>query len=294
MIFKVASPSMKEEIIENMKIGFNETESCVRFFFDNKVKLNNCIVCIENNKIISSLHIIPTKIYTNNGLIPVDYVYAATTLPEYRLKGYMSKLISVSNQISFLRGNKASILIPANEKLFVFYNKLGYKNFYKYKKIVIGNVQMKKFMYNANICTKNLSFDNISDIYLKNHVNLGDTIWDKSSVKYAFNMNEFLGGVNVYTNDGYAICYIQKNNTVKIAEFSTTPSDVYNLLGNIYYKLPNHSLYEIILPTNYNHISIEGKVFDHGLIKPYTSELKYFIKKISDSAIDPYFSFTLE
>ena len=116
MIFKVASPSMKEEIVENMKIGFNETESCVRFFFDNKVKLNNCIVCIENNKIISSLHIIPTKIYTNNGLIPVDYVYAATTLPEYRLKGYMSKLISVSNQISFLRGNKASILIPMSGK----------------------------------------------------------------------------------------------------------------------------------------------------------------------------------
>lgn len=294
MIFKVASSSVKEEIIENMKIGFDESESCVRFFFDNKVDLNNCIVCIENNKIISSLHIIPTKIYGESGLIPVDYIYAATTLPEYRLKGYMSRLIEASNQISYLRGNRASILIPANEKLFEFYNKLGYKSFYKYKKVIISNFQMKNFMHKANICTKNLSFENVFNMYLKNHINLGDTIWDKPSIEYAFNMNEFLDGINVYTNDGYAICYIQKQNTVKIAEFSTIPSDVYNLLGNIYYRLPNHNFYEIILPANYNHININGEIFNHGLIKPYTSELKYFIKKISDGAIDPYFSFTLE
>ncbi len=294
MIFKTADGSMREEIIENMKIGFEEPDSCVRFFFDNKVDLNNCIVCIDDNKIISSLHIIPTKIYGENGPIPVDYIYAATTLPEYRSKGYMSKLIESSNKISYLRGSRASILIPANKGLFNFYNKLGYKTFYKYKKITISNSKMKSFVKKYGISFSSFSFENVFNTYLKNHSNLGDTVWSKSDIEYAFNMNEFLDGINVYTNDGYAICYIQKQNTVKIAEFSTIPSDVYNLLGNIYYRLPNYSFYEIILPTNYNHININGEIFNHGLIKPYTSELKYFIKKISNSTCDPYFSFTLE
>lgn len=294
MIFKIADISIREKIIENMKIGFEETDSCVRFFFDNKVDLNNCIVCIEDDKIISSLHIIPAKIHGENGPIPVDYIYAATTLPLYRSKGYMSKLIENANKISYLRGNRASILIPATKKLFNFYNKLGYTDFYKYKKIIFNNSQIKSFIQKYSIFSDNFSFKNIFNTYLENHSSLGDTIWDKSDVEYAFNMNKFLDGINVYTKYGYAVCYVQKQDTVKIAEFSTTASDVYNLLGNIYRRLPNHSFYEIILPVHYNHIDTKAEIFNHGLIKPYTSELKYFIQKIHNNKIYPYFSFTLE
>lgn len=293
MGFKIAENSMREEIIENMKIGFEESDKYVRYFFDNRVDFNNCIVCVEDNKIVSSLHMIPAKIRGENGPIPVDYIYAATTLPAYRLKGYMSRLLKKANRISYLRGNKASILIPANEKLFGFYSKLGYATFYKYKKIIINNSQMKSLIQKRNITFDNFYFENIFDTYTKNHSNLGDVIWNKYDVKFAFDMNKFLGGMNVYTKYGYAMCYIQKQDTIKVAEFSTTHSDVYNLLGNIYSKFPNYSFYKIILPTNHTHINIEGKIFNHGMIKPYTSELKCFVAKLRSNT-DPYFSFTLE
>ena len=277
-----------------MKIGFQETEESVRFFFDKKVDLNNCVVCMEDGKIVSSLHIIPTKIRWEKDSIPVDYIYAATTLPEFRSKGYMSKLICEANKISLLRGNKASILIPATKSLFSFYKKLGYKNFYKYKKVIISNSQMKQFVKKANIFDKTFCLEDVFGVYIKNHVGFGDTVWDKTTVEYAFNINEFLGGVNVFSDNRYAMCYIQKQNTVKIAEFSTSPSDVNNLLGNIYYKLPNYSSYELILPVNYTQINLPGDIFNHGLIKPYTPELDPFVQKVRNDNNCPYFSFTLE
>ena len=139
----------------------------------------------------------------------------------------------------------------------------------------------------------NFSFENIFDTYIKNHPNLGDVIWNKYDVKFAFDMNEFLGGMNVYTKYGYAMCYIQNQDTIKVVEFSTTPPDVYNLLGNLYLKFPSYSFYEIILPTNHTLINIEGKIFNHGMIKPYTLELTCFTTKVYSNTA-PYFSFTLE
>ena len=61
-----ASDSMSDELIDLMCTCFGNPRWFVEFIFGNGLDLNNCYICVKENKIVSALHVIPIEVILDN------------------------------------------------------------------------------------------------------------------------------------------------------------------------------------------------------------------------------------
>lgn len=289
---RLAKSSDIDQIIQIFKISFGETDETLKIFFEEKFQLDKCVVCIVNERIVALLNMFNTKIVTNNHFEKAVYIYGAATHPEYRKKGYMSSLISYSHKLAYNRGYKYSILLPASRTLYDYYKKFGYIDFFKVRFININSDEIRKYITTDNFNDyKPLSLDYISDLRFnicKDHI--GTAMWNIKDIEYAINMNHKYGGEIVYSNEGYALCYVANNNVLQVIEFMVTENDFNNLLTAIYRRYPNIN-YRFRLPVFTNYFSEEGEINTFGMLKPLNNDINCDI--INKSSY-PYLGLTLD
>lgn len=122
-----------------------------------------------NDEIVSIVFLLPCEIYNNKERYDAKYVFAVTTVKQYRGKGYMSKLLNSvydENQIYFLK--------PQNPTLVGFYKKLGYNEF-KAKRSREGEKYVLPCSEFLNLANKYTEFTNenyLSMYKYKNNINL--------------------------------------------------------------------------------------------------------------------------
>ena len=291
MEFRLARNCDIENLIEIFKVSFNETEENLRYFFVHKFKKEKCTVCIVNNEVVSSLNMFDTNLVGQKGLEKAIYIYGAATHPKHRHKGYMSKLINYSNMLAFNHGYNYSTLLPAKEKLYDYYKKLGYLKFFKSRFLNISKSEILNYINSDFNLTKLLTFDDMSNLrynICKRH--LGSAMWNSDDIKYAVNMNSQYGGAIILSNEGYAICYIDKNDTLQIIEFMVTEKDFKNLLTAIYKRYPNND-YRFRLPLFNNYFNKLGEVSYFGMIKPLNNK---FENDIINKSVSPYLGLPLD
>ncbi|WP_165044326.1 GNAT family N-acetyltransferase [Dysgonomonas sp. ZJ709] len=113
------------------KICFDDTDQFMDLYFSNKYREGNTLVYFEENRPVASLQMLPYTITFYGENIPFYYLAGLCTLPEYRKKGYMAQLIYKSHQLILDRGVALSILIPAEDWLYGFYEKYGYEQVFE-------------------------------------------------------------------------------------------------------------------------------------------------------------------
>lgn len=118
--------------LENIwKKCFFDTDEGTNFVFENIYPSSRCYCCFTDEICCASLYLIDGEIEDKRGILQkTHYLFGAATLPEYRKGGIMSALIEYALMDSFKDGDKASILLPANEGLYSYYEKLGYSPLY--------------------------------------------------------------------------------------------------------------------------------------------------------------------
>jgi len=109
------------------KICFNDSEAFMDLYFSEKYKDENTLVYIEDNQVVASLQILPYSFTFYGENIPISYISGACTLPEFRNRGLMEKLLIASFEVMKQRNIPLSIVIPANENLYKYYEKFGYE-----------------------------------------------------------------------------------------------------------------------------------------------------------------------
>lgn len=288
---RLAKISDIDQIISIFKVSFNETDENLKVFFKEKFKLDKCVVCVDDQKVVALLNIFDTKLVGNNCLEKANYIYGAATHPEHRKKGYMSKLINYSNKLAYSNGYKYSILLPATADLYNYYLKLGYVKFFKAHFLNISNNELKNYVNNDFKEFKTLSIDSMSKLRFnicKDHI--GTAIWDVDDLKYAINMNKNYGGDTVFSNEGYALCYVSHNNVLQVIEFMVTEKDFNNLVTAIYKKYPNIN-YRFRLPLFSNYFNKRGKIDYFGMLKPLDKD---FNCDIINKSLYPYLGLTLD
>lgn len=108
--------SDKNDIIKVWQDAFGDSKEDVLFFINN-VKNAKCLAYYDNDNIASMLYLIEC----NYGL----YIYAASTLKDYKKRGYMTKLLDYcKNEFNEI------CLIPATENLIKFYQDRGFNESY--------------------------------------------------------------------------------------------------------------------------------------------------------------------
>jgi predicted acetyltransferase len=96
-----------------------------------------CRYLLSDGRIVSMLYLFDGRIYTEDDVLQAKYIYAAATHPDYRGRGFMSRLLE---QVICEAEEQGEVLIlkPATESLFGYYGRSGFKT-------VFYNIEGKAF-----------------------------------------------------------------------------------------------------------------------------------------------------
>lgn len=126
-----ASKAKTSDIRQMWKTVFGDTDEYIDLYFTRKYKPENTLVYLEENKPVASLQMLPYTITFYGKRLDFYYLMGLCTLPEYRRRGYMEQLILHSHQIMQQRHIPLSVLVPAEDWLFGFYEKYGYEKVFE-------------------------------------------------------------------------------------------------------------------------------------------------------------------
>lgn len=113
------------------KTCFGDTEEFLDIYFHYKYKNENTLIYFDGDKAVASLQMLPYTITFYGETIPFAYLAGLCTLPEYRKRGYMAELIREAHRVIYERGISLSILIPAEDWLYQFYEKYDYEQVFE-------------------------------------------------------------------------------------------------------------------------------------------------------------------
>ncbi len=103
------------------KEAFGDSEEYINFFFDNHSCV--CLTQCDNNELCSMLFLIDGELNNIKGC----YLFAACTFKNRRGKGYMPMLLERAKKYAEEQGKGFIALVPAENWLFDYYGKFGYK-----------------------------------------------------------------------------------------------------------------------------------------------------------------------
>lgn len=109
----------KGRCIELWNEAFPEdSEAFVQYYFKEKTKDNQVLVCEEDGVIVSMLHRNPYKIYMRGETYPCDYIVGVATKVTERKKGHMRGLLLAMLRDMYEERMPFSFLMPARESLY--------------------------------------------------------------------------------------------------------------------------------------------------------------------------------
>ncbi len=208
----------KEEEIESIKeiwsYCFNDTESFMKYYFNDKYKSENTVVALDEGKIISSLQLNQYKLLLNSKVYNTSYVVGVSTLPEGRGAGYMNKVMKFTLNELYKKGQLVSILMPIDYRL---YRRFGYEHCYDQIEYTINTDDLKNFKSSGKMIKSNLSqiddFIQIDRTFL-NEVNgnvLKDEHYYENLFKEIQSEDGFLYIHEGNEKDGYIVYFLQED-----------------------------------------------------------------------------------
>lgn len=130
-MIKLANNQIKNEVRRMWKACFDDSEEFMDLYFSEKYKNENTLIYFEDNKALASLQMLPYRFTFCGVEIEASYISGACTLPEYRNRGCMAKLLLAAFDIMRERNIPLSILIPAEEWLYDYYARYGYETVFE-------------------------------------------------------------------------------------------------------------------------------------------------------------------
>jgi len=104
-----------------------DTAHFIDFYFDKIYENDETLVCVENNRPVAALQIIPYSIKTVNQIRSGGYLSGIMTHPDYRKRGYMNKLLQAAFDEMGEKGYDYTFLIPQEKELVGMYAKYGFR-----------------------------------------------------------------------------------------------------------------------------------------------------------------------
>ena len=115
-----------------------------------------CLGAAPDGFPVSMLLLLPQRYAAAGRSLPVQYIYAAATLPAYRGRGYCGALLKAAFEVGRSRGQAASFLRPASQGLTDYYTQFGYRPFF-------GFLERRKPLSNASVRVPGLELFPVRD-----------------------------------------------------------------------------------------------------------------------------------
>lgn len=164
------------------------------FYFKERVTADNMLVIYRDGKPVSMASFLPAVYHTEKGAIPVRYVYAVATLPEYRRQGLAKKILTCGSEL----WDEPLVLCPADEHLYRYYGKMGFVCAFRSENVGARLAAAKNCCWNFHLEQADPeTYAAVREKYLseQKHAYLG---WDAQAIAFAFAANEREGGRNLF------------------------------------------------------------------------------------------------
>ena len=302
LIKSIFENKFKEKLISNISSCFPNTTPALEFYFENKFEPGFCNALIKDSEIVSSVQVLPQEIILAGHSFTAKYIYAAATSPNFRRKGYMKKLLDFTANNEKNKDTDFLFLVPCCKSIEKYYEKLGYENFFKVRKIIFSQEEFKKFLVkNSCLDFKNFpkSSSNAKHVEkIRNMVynNKNYVKYNEKDLHYAINFyNNFYGGKFVISDGGFAICFFQSNGVLKTEDFCTKNfEDSKKLLSLIYREFPDCSEYHFNVCAENQFFKPYGNLEFYGMIKPLNSNAEQIVLALKEANEFPYLGIPLD
>jgi len=264
--------------------AFGDGEDEIMFFIRNRYKPENTVVCEENGNIVSMLFLLDGQMCIRSIDYPSYYLYAACTSKEFRGRGIMASLLDFAKNIAQNRVYRFICLKPAEQSLFDFYKKHGYKSVFTqklltvYKTDIIKPVDIFEFTAQNNLAAlRNNAYKNYD--YFK---------WDNSAVDFAINYAALYSGKTFISREGYML-YTADESTINVKEITFTQQKLIDILSNVILANNAEKIY-VVLPEKFITTVGSYEIVPSGMILPLDDTAKH----LTDTLSGAYLGLTLD
>jgi ribosomal protein S18 acetylase RimI-like enzyme len=126
-MIRFAQAGDRARLMELWASIFGDPAEAIEGYFARRHADENMLVFVEGGALCGMLSMLPLTLVSGNASFPARYVYAVATDPVFRGRGIATELIFRAHEIMVARGDQASVLVPASERLFGYYEKRGYR-----------------------------------------------------------------------------------------------------------------------------------------------------------------------
>lgn len=243
-------------ILKNLWLdSFGEKSEAVDLFFNQCIDFTTIYTASIEEKTVAMLFLVHSTLNGKNA----HYLCSAATSIEYRNLGIMGKLIEFALEDSRKNGDVYSLLFPANDTLYSYYERFGYKPLCTVKNAVFSREELRQFSLNNQINSTDetsYNYEELQKVCLKDNFLLQNnnfisfasdyySLYDCKTVKSnnCFALVEEENGIaevfySIYESFGSLAQALLKNTTAKLFEFTVKADDkLYNNYKNEKYGM---------------------------------------------------------
>ena len=253
MKIRYAKDNEIKDIKEIWNYCFDDSQSFVDYYFENKYKKQNTVVVDEGQEIVSSLQLNQYKLNLNDKIYDVSYVVGVSTFPQGRGRGYMKNIMKFTLKQLYNKNQLVSILMPIDYRL---YRKYGYEHCYDQLEYSINIEDLSRFKINGRLHKiNNINVESLVDISKDFLSNLNGNV--ERNEKYYKNLVKEVksegGHIYIHENNGhqgYIIYFLNGNNMFVRELFYKNIDSLKSILKFIYNHNTQCSKVTISAPIN--------------------------------------------
>lgn len=266
----------RSALSEIWSVCFGDSDSYINFFLDNAFDPAGCFVWDEGGRPVAVLYVSFADFVTKNKIEPIMYIYAAATLPQFRGRGIMSRLIDAAAAHAASKGCIFTFLLPASDSLYNYYGKLGFETAFKIKKAVLSRKSLEKYACPQGVEIKTTDKEKIYKLRL--NFFRPAVQWRKKELFYALSEWQFTGGDVLCFDGGYALCR-KREGAVLVKEACGDFSKIASLLLTKY----KSDSFTFMLP-DYADYPFETQTSNYGMARLSNPEFQDRISRMNSYA----------
>lgn len=199
---------------------FGDPEPYIEFFFQNAFEPQKTVIFEADGQACSMFFLLDSTVWISGAEHQAAYLYAAATLPEYRSRGFMGRMIRFSGELCRAKGKDYIVLVPAGESLFDYYSRFGFQTYF-YDTTEVWRPSSNAWRAGQRPLPQadSLTIEQIRRAAVRKS---GGLMWNGIQLDYVLREHQFTGGEIFCTGFGYAL-YHRSSDSCAVDEMIALP-----------------------------------------------------------------------
>lgn len=262
---------MRRRLAELWRQAFGDPPRFPRYFLNNCFSPRDCLVYRVGDEIAAAVYLLPASVLAGEKTLQAHYIFAAATLPRFRSRGYMSSLLAYAAIAGADRGDRFSVVLPADEKLYRFYGKFGYTSFFEARFLTVAPDRLRAVSEPVTPGSVLPDFRRLNALRRECLAGCGGSVlWSDRMLHFAAGMNAVYGDRLVCAVSGgkpaYALCRVEENVCTVLEAMAGGVT--FPFLADAVLRQAPAQEYRFRLPVQAGPFPGEGETLPFGMMRP--------------------------